>query len=151
MKPIDFGALITLAIAVVTGIATAIAKLRKASDAVGVIISSISKNGLVTHDEIDAAVESILSGGRIPRVFADCIGDIVADVIMRLPSYLGQPKKDRVSIVAGVFSKQTRLKIKQALSTLPDRVLVMGWSIREVVSRILEKTDVLELKESENA
>jgi hypothetical protein len=151
MHPIDIGAIITIIAGAFSILAPIIARAVKASDRVGEIMNSISKNGLVTHDQIDKAVESILSGGKPPTPFVDSIGDIIADLMTRLPGYLQTPKEDRIRLVASVFSKQTKDKVSKLLNTLPDNILSMVWSIRQVVERILTITSIVPDLEAKNA
>jgi hypothetical protein len=151
MHPIDIGAIATIVVAISGFILPIIARAVKASDQIGGLISSITKNGLVTHDQIDKAVESILSGGRPPSKFIDAIGDVVADLILRLPAYLQLPREDKIRMVASIFSQQTKDKVASILPQLPENILSMLWARRQVVEGTLNKTSVIQEAEAKSA
>jgi hypothetical protein len=143
MKSIDFGAIVTLVVALVSVSAAVIAKLVRASDSIKTLLLSISKNGLVTQKQIDKAVEDILSGGRPPSCFVDVIGDIVARLVKTLPDYLATPIADRVRLVAFLFSKEDASKVRLCLSTLPENISRMSWAVRLVVEGVLHSAEIL--------
>jgi hypothetical protein len=45
----------------------------------------ILRSEYVTYDKIDAAVETLLEAVGIPKMFADYVGNIIADILMRRP------------------------------------------------------------------
>jgi hypothetical protein len=135
--------LIVLGLALASAATPLVLKLTKTSRAVGKLISGVMKFGVVSHADIDAAVERILSGGHPPNPFVDFVGDVVADLITRLPDYLMIPKNQRMEMIASVISDQSRSKFRRIVPEIPDALERMKWSRFQVVLKLLHAWGVL--------
>jgi hypothetical protein len=134
---------IVLGLAVASAATPLVLKLTKTSRAVSKLISGVMKFGVVSHADIDAAVERVLSGGRPPSPFVDFVGDVVADLITRLPDYLLIPKDQRIEMIASVISDQSRSKFRKIVPEIPDALESMKWSRFQVVLKLLHAWNVL--------
>jgi hypothetical protein len=145
---------ITKALAVVVGaiglITPLLQKWSKAPRAVKILAKRISENGVLTHEDIDNAVESILSGGRPPSLFVDLVGDIVADCVTRVPNYLAVPIEQRIGIIAALVSKQTKARIRAAFPLIPESILKQNWALRKFIYSVLTLTGLVVEKEHVN-
>jgi hypothetical protein len=134
---------IVLGLALASAATPLVLKLTKTSRCISKLISGVMKFGVVTHADIDAAVERILSGGKPPNPFVDFVGDVVADLVTRLPDYLMIPKDQRIEMVAAVISDQTRSKFRRIVPDIPGALEGMKWSRFQVVLKLLHAWNVL--------
>jgi hypothetical protein len=138
MQNFNWEAGVAVLIAVIGWVTPLLSKLMKAPRAVNSMVSTLNA-GLLTHQEIDAAVERFLSKGEAPSQFIDFVGDLVADIVTKVPNYLLLPKEQRQGIIAAVVSDQTKAKLRDIIPGIPEKILSMKWARRRFVQTVLHE------------
>jgi hypothetical protein len=111
----------------------------------GQILSFLSKSK-TSDEELDKMVEDVLGSIGVPSALADFIGDVVAQVMLKLDIVHSDPNRKKNLVVDTVIDSFSKLKAEKAanLTTIDRKALLSSTARNTVIRKFVTKTEIVD-------